>query len=77
MPGHLARHMSAIHGTAPKRKAKANGRRRGRPGRPPGSSKKMSKHALGSMSLDQLTDLIERAREAARRQLKRLRSVFN
>src|SRR5262245_7360425 len=83
MPGHLARHMSAIHGISKKRKLKSSAKRGRKPGRPAGSYTQMtmrrmpSKHLLGSMSLDQLNDLINRAREAARKQLKKLGSMFS
>src|SRR6185295_17933054 len=83
MPGHLARHLASIHGTSKKRKTKTASKRGRKPGRPPGSKsarkairKMPGKHHLGSMSLDQLSELISSAREAARKQLKKLRSVF-
>jgi len=84
MPRHLARHLSSTHGMKKKGKAKLskNGKRLGRPPgskstRVSGRKSSAGKHGLGNMSLEQLGDLISRARDAAQKQLKRLQSAFS
>ncbi len=74
MAGHLARHLSATHGTKKKRKTKVakKAKRRGkkqtmkRAGRPKGST---SRFGLKDMSLERLTELIDAARHEARNRL--------
>ncbi len=74
MAGHLARHLSATHGKKTKKKtttikkAKRRGKKRmmKRGGRPKGST---SRFGLKTMSLEQLTKLIDAARREARGRL--------
>ena len=72
MAGHLGRHMSATHGRKKRKKqtrkaTKRSGRRRKkRAGRPKGVASRLG---LGSMSLEQLTQVIVAARTQARRKL--------
>ncbi|MCH7688890.1 MAG: hypothetical protein IH899_19770 [Planctomycetes bacterium] len=74
MAGHLARHLSATHGTKKKRKTKVakKAKRRGKKrtmkkgGRPKGSASRLG---LKKMSLEQLTQLIDAARGEARSRL--------
>ena len=73
MAGHLARHMTATHGTKKKRKttvkkAKRRGKKRTmkRVGRPKGAASRLG---LKNMSLEQLTQLIDAARGEARSRL--------
>ncbi len=74
MAGHLARHLSATHGTKKKRKTKTvkKAKRRGKKrmmkkaGRPKGST---SRFGLKAMSLERLTELIDAARHEARNRL--------
>ncbi len=69
MAGHLGRHMSATHGTKKRKKAAKKAKRRGKKrtakklGRPKGST---SRFGLKTMSLEQLTQLIDAARGEAR-----------
>ena len=78
MKAHLARHQSAGHGakkkTAKKKTAgkKAKKRKVRRGGRPKGIAARLG---LGSMSLEQLTELIAAARSAARRKLAELQKA--
>lgn len=87
LPGHLARHLSATHGVKSRRaKKKKSGRG---PGRPPGSKNKrvaaagrgrpsamVSRLGLRDMSIDQLADVIDAARDEARRKLATLQEMF-
>jgi len=76
MPGHLARHMNALHSGAG---GKKRGRHRKMQGRPPKMRKTRrvaSRSGLGRMSLEQLQNLIDSARVEAKRQLKRLQAAF-
>lgn len=88
MAAHLARHMSAGHGAGGRGRKK---KRRGRVGRPPGSLNKStiagrgrkkgsrgSRFMLGlqSLSIETLTDIIEAAREEARRKLDQWQKAF-
>ena len=73
MAGHLARHQSATHGMKTKKKATAKkAKRRGkkrmmkRAGRPKGSTSRLG---LKTMTLEQLTQLIDTARGEARSRL--------
>ena len=73
MAGHLARHLSATHGTKTKKKttvkkAKRRGKKRTmkKAGRPKGST---SRFGLKAMSLERLTELIGAARSEARNRL--------
>ena len=72
MAGHLGRHLSATHGTKKKRKTTKKAKRRGkkrtmrRAGRPKGAA---GRFGLKTMSLEQLTQLIDAARVEARRKL--------
>ena len=74
MAGHLARHLSATHGTKNKtkkataKKAKRRGKKRTmkKAGRPKGST---SRFGLKTMSLERLTQLIGAARGEARSRL--------
>ena len=73
MAGHLARHQSATHGMKTKKKATVKkAKRRGkkqtmkRAGRPKGST---SRFGLKTMTLEQLTQLIDAARGEARSRL--------
>jgi hypothetical protein len=72
MAGHLARHLSATHGTKKKMKTVKKAKRRGKKrmmkkaGRPKGST---SRFGLKTMNLEQLTQLIGAARTEARRRL--------
>lgn len=72
MPGHLARHVSAIH----------NGNRRPRNGRSRnasrGSIRRMPRAnlAYSRLSLEQLRDVIDAARTEARRRLKELQATI-
>ena len=74
MPGHLARHMSSHRGK------RGRPSKTGRPvGRPKGSVNRRGKKSGGTLShlsLEQLSELIHRARDEAKRQLKRLRAAF-
>lgn len=86
LPMHLARHMSAMHGAGPRKKAKKTGARRGRPpgrrrGRPAGSrmgrpTAVVSRLGLKSLGLDDLKQVIEAAKDEARRRLSELESMF-
>ncbi|NLW34434.1 MAG: hypothetical protein GXY80_02975 [Syntrophorhabdus aromaticivorans] len=80
MPGHLGRHMVAMHGATPKTKPAKKGKigRRGRPrgkrpGRPKGISKKMG---LANMTIDQLAQLIDAAKDEAQRRIGQLQRAF-
>ena len=72
MPGHLGRHMTATHGTKKRKKAAKKAKKRSvrrkkkRAGRPKGVASRLG---LGSMSLEELTQVIEAARAEARRKL--------
>ena len=72
MAGHLARHLSATHGAKKKRKTAKKAKRRGkkrtmkRAGRPKGAASRLG---LKTMSLEQLTQLIDAARHEARGRL--------
>ena len=72
MAGHLGRHMSATHGTKHRKKAVKTAKRRSvrrkkkRAGRPKGVASRLG---LGSMSLEELTQVIDAARTEARRKL--------
>lgn len=79
MPAHLARHVQAAHGAGKKKRRKARKKtrrakkvkRRGRKrtkkaGRPKGS---VSRFGLKTMSLEQLTQLLDAARHEARSRL--------
>ena len=73
MAGHLARHQSATHGMKTKKKATAKkAKRRGKKrtmkkaGRPKGSTSRLG---LKTMTLEQLTQLIDAARGEARSRL--------
>lgn len=71
MAGHLARHLSATHGTKKKSKTVKKAKRRGKrtmkkAGRPKGST---SRFGLKAMSLERLTELIDAARGEARSRL--------
>ena len=74
MAGHLARHLSATHGkktkkkTTTAKKAKRRGKKRTmkKLGRPKGAASRLG---LKSMSLEQLTQLIDAARHEARSRL--------
>lgn len=83
MAAHLARHNSTIHGSKKKKKTttKKTGVRRGRPpkkagvrrGRPKGVT---TRFKLRELSLDQLSELILAARQAARQKLAELEADF-
>ena len=79
MAGHLARHQSATHGMKTKKKATAKKvKRRGkkrtkRAGRPKGSG---SRFGLRTMSLEQLTQLIDAARGEARSRLAEIEALI-
>ena len=71
MAAHLARHLTATHGTKKKKvakKAKRRGKKRTmkKAGRPKGST---SRFGLKAMSLERLTELIDAARGEARSRL--------
>ena len=73
MAGHLARHQSTTHGMKTKKKATAKKAKRSRKkrtmkkaGRPKGSTSRLG---LKTMSLEQLTQLIDTARYEARSRL--------
>lgn len=66
MPAHLARHMNTIHATGKPKAIQRRGTKMLRVGRSTGIS---SRFALGSMSLDQLLNLIDAARVEARERL--------
>lgn len=64
---HLGRHMTTIHGQSPKvampkKAAKRAARKRGRVGRPPGV---VGRLGLRALSLDQLVDVIQAAKQEA------------
>ena len=68
MPGHLGRHMTATHGakkrkTAKKAKKRSVIRKKKRVGRPKAVASRLG---LGSMSLEELTQVIDAARAQAR-----------
>lgn len=84
MPAHLARHMSSHDGAASKKKAsrktRARKAKRG-PGRPKGSTNKKAATTaarsvagfnLRGMQIQELSDLIDAARDEARRKLHEL-----
>lgn len=83
MAAHLARHNSTIHGSKKKKKkaTKKKAARRGRPpkkvgakrGRPRGVT---TRFKLRELSLDQLSELILAARQAARQKLAELEAAF-
>ena len=92
MAAHLARHNNTIHGAKKKKAAKKNavkrgrprkkiGARRGRPrkdagarrGRPKGVT---TRFGLRELSLDQLSELIRAARQAAQQKLVELEAAF-
>ena len=72
LAGHLARHLSATHGTKKKTKTAKKGKRRGKKrmmkkaGRPKGVG---TRFGLKKMSLERLTELIDAARGEARSRL--------
>ena len=72
MAGHLARHLSATHGAKKKRKTTKKAKRRPmkrtakKLGRPKGAASRLG---LKSMSLEQLTQLLDAARVEARSRL--------
>ncbi len=72
MAGHLGRHMSATHGRKKRKKQTQKAKRRSakrrkkRSGRPKGVASRLG---LGSMSLEQLSQVINAARTEARRKL--------
>ena len=72
MAGHLGRHVSATHGRKKRKKQTKKAKRRSakwrkkRAGRPKGVASRLS---LGSMSLEQLSQVIDAARAEARRKL--------
>jgi len=69
MPGHLARHMNAIHKRKRKKTVKkkaGRGRRGKRVGRPKGPAARMG---LGKMTVEQLTQVIAAARAEAQRKI--------
>ena len=77
MAMHLGRHMTTIHGKAPKaakpkKPAKGAGRR-GRVGRPPGVVGRMG---LKSMSLDQLVEVIAAAKAEATRRIAEIQETI-
>lgn len=82
MAAHLARHKSTIH-ASPAAKAKRKAKKRG-VGRPKGSGIKrsgrpsgfVSRLGLRQMSVEQLCDVIDAAREAARGKINDLRQAF-
>ena len=79
MPGHLGRHMSATHGTkkrkktTKKAKTRSVRRRKKRAGRPKGVASRLS---FGSMSLEQLTQVLDAARSEARRKIAKLEEAI-
>ncbi len=79
MAGHLGRHMSASHGrkkrkkAAKKAKKRSVRRRKKRAGRPKGVASRLG---LGSMSLEELTQVIDAARAEARRKLTALEEAI-
>ena len=92
MAAHLARHNSTIHGSKKKKATKKKAAKRGRPakktgvrrGRPPkkvgakrGRPKGVTtRFKLRELSLDQLSELIDAARQAARQKLAELEAAF-
>ena len=75
MAAHLARHMSAMHGSrkrkkAAKRKIKRRARRVGRP------KALTTRLGLKDMNFDQLRQLIDAVRAEARRRMAELQGVF-
>ena len=78
MAGHLARHLSATHGKKTKKKTKT-AKRRGKKrtakklGRPKGST---SRFGLKTMTLEQLTQLIDAARGEARSRLAEIEALI-
>lgn len=76
MPGHLARHHKSAHEAGRKTKAAAKrgpGRSAGHAGRPKGIAARMG---LRDMSYEDLTQLIEAARDEARRRVAQLQKVL-
>ncbi len=79
MAGHLGRHMSATHGAKKRKKAAKKAKRRSvrrkkkRAGRPKGVASRLG---LGSMSLEQLSEVIDAARAEARRKLAALEEAI-
>ncbi len=77
MPGHLARHRNAAHGTGRKVKAgrgrRGPGRPAGRAGRPKGIAARLG---LRDMALEDLSQLIDAAREEARRRVAQLQKAL-
>ena len=81
MPGHLVRHQNAAHGTGRKTKrvAKAGRGRRGtgrpaaRAGRPKGITARLG---LRDMTLEDLSQLIDAARDEARRRVAQLQKAL-
>ena len=71
-PGPFAWHMQSMHGAKKRKKAakkarkRSVGRRKKRAGRPKGVTSRLG---LGSMSLEQLTQVIDAARSEARRKI--------
>ncbi len=74
MAGHLGRHMSTIHAAPGAKKArKVKGRRRSGAGRPTGLTTRLG---LRDMSLDQLKEVIDAARDQGRVKMAELRATF-
>ena len=79
MAGHLARHMTATHGTKKKTKTAKKAQRRGKKrtmkkgGRPQGAASRLG---LKTKSLEQLTQLIDAARHEARSRLAEIEAAI-
>ena len=76
MAGHLGRHMSTIHASGRAKAAKKGGRgRRGKAkvGRPRGIASRLG---LRTMTLDQLRQVMEAAREEGRQRIAELGQMF-
>ena len=77
MAMHLGRHMTTIHGKAPKaakpKKAAKGAGRRGRVGRPPGA---VGRLGLNTLSLDQLVAVIAAAKAEATRRIAEIQEMI-
>jgi len=76
MPGHLARHVNAMHGT--KRQMRAGRKTTAHAGRRmPKANLAFSRMGLGRLSLEHLRDLIYTAKTEAKRRFKELQAAFH
>lgn len=69
MPAHLARHMNATHGSRGKKKTAKKAKRRPKRRMAGRSKGAVGRLGLKNMTLEQLTQLIDAARQEARRRL--------